>query len=309
VRKGILDAVDGQLRAIGQLMFQDHPVSGLLFLAGIFVESAPLGLAAVLGLCGSTLTAHALGADRLLIRQGFFGFNGFYAGLGIAFYLGSQPVSWLYILLGGASTTLLTLSVAGLLKPWNLPPLTAPYVVVLWTILLVEGGLGALAPQGATGAAPSPERWAGMGLAGFLVSAVLRSVGQVFFQDSAVSGALILAGVAVGSQSAACIAALGALGGVVTAVVLGVSRPLILQGIYGYNSCLGALAIACGFIGLSRRTFALGAMCAIASAALTAACGALLAPWRLPVASIPFTLATWTFLLIERSARDRSGSS
>src|SRR6266566_9499481 len=72
----VVTMVDTLLRGTGQVMFQNNPLTGLLFLAGIFVNSGKLGGLGILGLATSTLTAYLLGADRTLIRNGLFGFNG-----------------------------------------------------------------------------------------------------------------------------------------------------------------------------------------------------------------------------------------
>ena len=296
----VRDAVELPLRAASQLVFQDHPLSGVLFLASVFVNSVTAGVAAVVGMASAILTAYAAGADRDLIRGGFFGFNGFFLGLGVPFFLGIHPMIWPCILFGGAATTFVTLAIAGVLKPWSLPVLTAPFIVVLWAFLLAGAGFEGFARAAASSAvvAPSPGNWEGAGILGFAASSTLRSAGQIFFQDSAVSGALVLAG---------AVAALGAVCGVVTAFAFGGNRELIQQGVYGYNACLSAVAVGCVFLGVSVRSVALGLVAAGIATVLTPVCAALLGGWHLPVVSIPFTLATWLVLVAEKGMLDRKG--
>src|ERR687898_2972978 len=81
-RNPAVGAVDTLLRGVGQVMFQNNPLTGLLFLVGIFVNSAKFGGSALLGLAASTLAAYVLGADRALIRNRLFGFHGVRVGLG-----------------------------------------------------------------------------------------------------------------------------------------------------------------------------------------------------------------------------------
>ena len=71
----VVGFVDTLLRGTGQVMFQNNPITGLLFLIGIFYNSYQFGIAAVIGLLDSTITAMQLGADRNLKRAGLFGFN------------------------------------------------------------------------------------------------------------------------------------------------------------------------------------------------------------------------------------------
>src|SRR2546430_5000058 len=79
--------LDTLLRGCGQVMFQNNPVTGLLFLIGIFINSPLLGLAGLIGLIVSTVTAILLRVDRTLVRAGLFGYNGILTGIGLAFFL------------------------------------------------------------------------------------------------------------------------------------------------------------------------------------------------------------------------------
>src|SRR6266542_2478096 len=96
----VLTVVDTLLRGTGQVMFQNNPLTGLIFLAGIFVNSGKLGGLGILGLATSTLTAYLLGADRTLIRNGLFGFNGILVGIGLAFFLNYNGLLIGYVILG-----------------------------------------------------------------------------------------------------------------------------------------------------------------------------------------------------------------
>ena len=83
------------VRGIGQVMFQDNALTGLLFLVGIaaagFEESPSFALLmAVGGLVGTivgTLTAKLLGYDEKDIRDGIYGFNGTLVGIAHALLL------------------------------------------------------------------------------------------------------------------------------------------------------------------------------------------------------------------------------
>ena len=67
-------------------------------------------------------------------------------------------------------------------------------------------------------------------LAGF------RGIGQVFFQENALTGALFLVGIAVSSPLMAVGAAIGSAIGTATAWVLKFDKTEVLAGIYGFNS-------------------------------------------------------------------------
>ena len=82
-----MDFVDYCLRGVGQVVFMNNPIAGLLILIGLFVASAWLGTAAVISWSSSTLVAILLGMDRGLIRAGLFGFNGILVGAGLSLFL------------------------------------------------------------------------------------------------------------------------------------------------------------------------------------------------------------------------------
>ena len=58
-------------RGIGQVMFQNNALSGLLMLIGIFLNSWQMGLLAVSGNIISTSTGRISGYDRDDIKNGF----------------------------------------------------------------------------------------------------------------------------------------------------------------------------------------------------------------------------------------------
>src|SRR5512136_1219578 len=77
--------IDVNLRGSGQVMFQNNPLTGLLFLAGIFWGSytagmPQVGIGALLALVVATLTAMAINVDNKSLRIGLYGFNGILVG-------------------------------------------------------------------------------------------------------------------------------------------------------------------------------------------------------------------------------------
>ena len=63
-------------RGIGQVMFQNNALSGLLMLVGILLNSWQMALLAIAGNVVSTLVAYFSGYSREDIRNGLYGFNG-----------------------------------------------------------------------------------------------------------------------------------------------------------------------------------------------------------------------------------------
>jgi urea transporter len=146
--------IDTLLRGIGQVMFQNNPITGLLFLVGIFINSYKYGLTALLGLVVATLTAHLLGADEMLIRNGLFGFNGVLTGIALSVFLEWNWHVAVYIILGAIVSTIVMMGLAKLLISWDLAPLTAPFVLTAWLLLFALYQFGELHPAKLIGPMP-----------------------------------------------------------------------------------------------------------------------------------------------------------
>ena len=68
-------------RGIGQVMFQNNALSGLLMLVGVLLNSWQMALLAIAGNVVSTLAAYFSGYSREDIRNGLYGFNGTLVGI------------------------------------------------------------------------------------------------------------------------------------------------------------------------------------------------------------------------------------
>src|SRR5690554_916254 len=120
------------LRGVGQVMFQDNALSGLLLLTGIFYNSWLLGLAVILGTMISTATAQVLKYSQDEIDTGIYGFNGALVGVAIWFFFGFSNITTVVLIVGAALSTIL---MHGMKK--ILPPFTAPFVLITWLLILV----------------------------------------------------------------------------------------------------------------------------------------------------------------------------
>lgn len=307
--------VDTLLRGTGQVMFQNNPITGLLFLVGIFYNSYQLGIAAVIGLLASTVAAMVLGADRNLIRAGLFGYNGILTGIGLAFFIQLQwsAVLVVYIILGGVLSTIVFMALANFFSTWDMPALTAPFVLTTWLFLfavLLSANLhtGVLVNP----ALPKPNvpvhpilrpsptdltTGAGVTVVNLLQS-FFRGVGEVFFQNNLVTGIIFLIAILVNSRVSALFAALGSIVGLVTAQwLLGVDGYATYIGLYGFNGVLCGIAIGGVFYVITWESAIYALLCALVGTIVMASLTAFLSPLGMPALTAPFVLTTWLFLL------------
>jgi urea transporter len=132
-----------------------------------------------------------------------------------------------------------------------------------------------------------------------VLNAIFRGISQLFFANSVVSGIIIVAGLAVCSRIAAIFALVGSTVGMLTGLAVGANGVAIYNGLWGFNSFDAALAIGGVFFVLSVRSGLLAVACAVLTALLFGAIGALFVPWGLPALTLPFVFGTLAFVLLK----------
>lgn len=301
----VLRFVDINLRGVGQVMFQDNPLSGALFLAAVAWGSFAGGVPAVFGagvaaVIVATATARWLRVDDAALRAGLYGYNGVLVGLALATFIAPSPWLWCYVALGAAVSVVATLATANALKPHGVAALTAPFVLVTWILLLATyalGGLAGTALPDAAFVAPVESVAATRLSLGDFAQGVVRSISQVFLKGSAVAALLLLAGLAVNSVAAAAAALGGAILAVIVAHLLGAESDLVTGGLLGFSPVLTAIALATVFNAPSARVVAYAALGTVFTVVAQAACNIALSPFAIPALTAPFVLVSWLFLL------------
>lgn len=169
-----------------------------------------------------------------------------------------------------------------------MPPFTAPYILTGWVILLIAGGLQLSLPPLPTGTEIDQ-----------FYTAVARGIGQVVFQDNALSGILCLAGLLCYSRLAAMWTLIASATGVFIAGILGFPEHLINNGSYSYNAVLAGIALAAHF----PRRFILPLLGIGISILLMR--GFQLA--EVPAFTAPFVLASWLIIAVTSRIKQQRG--
>lgn len=77
------------------MMFQNNPITGILFIIAVMISSRYYAIAGVVGALGSVLTAFILQIDKNAINNGLCGYNGVLTGIGIAYFHFGGDKNWL----------------------------------------------------------------------------------------------------------------------------------------------------------------------------------------------------------------------
>jgi urea transporter len=302
---GPLRFIDIVLRGIGQVMFQDNPLSGLLFLIavswGSYAAGVPqVAIGGLLGVLLATVTAWWLRVDDAGLRAGLYGFNAYLVGIALPTFLALSPLLWVYVVLGAMVSVVATLAVANLMKTWGVAALTAPFILVTWLLLLsayaFSGIHGDALPASGQIAPIPPEAANPLAILDFM-QGMLVSISQVFVKGNGIAALLILIGLAVGSLAAASFALAAALISVIVAHALGAESQLISAGLVGFNPILTAIALGTVFYRPSPRVAAYTLFATVLTVMVQGAMVSALTPFGIPTLTASFVLVTWLFLL------------
>ena len=287
-----LGFVDWMLRGIAQVVFQNNPLSGAIILAAIFYNSWIYGVACLIGTMISTATAIVLKAEKDLIKDGLFGFNGALVAVALVAYTspdfttGNLPNLhlWLYIVLCAAFTSVILPALGALLGPHKVPQLTMPFVLATWLFLGallqfstidVSNALKPTSPSHFTGPPPAYS-W------------------STWFEGSTM-------GIAINTRIGALMALMGSTLAVAGAVFYGAHDDAIRDGLFGYNAALTAMALGGMFYVLNVPAFVYTVIGALVTARAWASLGVFLEPSGMPVLTSAFVLVTWLMLLAKGS--------
>ena len=299
-----LEFIDVTLRGCAQVMFQNNPLTGLLFFAAIFVgaygEGQPaVAYGAVLGTAVATFTGSNL-KDRTSWKAGLFGYNGCLVGAALPTFLDVTPILWLCIILGSVVSVIVMICVADILKTWKVAALTAPFVLVTWTMLLASYAFGGLN----TSALPVPNLPHDLvALNSSLFDGIdffkgtFYGISEVFLLSTMMGSVLLLAGLAVSSLWAAAFGFLGSVLAILTATVLQAEHASINNGLYAFSAVLTAIALGSTFNKPSWRVLTYTLIGVIFTVFVQGALNTLLAPVGIPTLTMPFVLASWLFLV------------
>ncbi len=286
------------LRGVGQVFFCCNALTGLIFLIALFIGGVVAGAAATVGVLTSTVTAHLLGFSKKDIDTGLYGFNGTLVGPCLFLFLEHSPQLWLYVILASILSSVVLAALMRILRPYQIPASTAPFVLTSWMFLVAVYGFESFTRSPVLPAAGIPVAVPGAG--GLAVEnwpgALFKGVGEVMFADSVTVGILFLAGIAIVSLRGALMAISGALVGIIFPTLLNANLNAIEMGLYAFNPVLTMMAIGWVFLKPTGKSAALAVLAGMMTVVCQAGLASFLTPIGLPTLTFPFVLVMWMFL-------------
>jgi len=299
------------LRGAGQVFFQANSATGLLFLAAIAWASHDNGnwsiaAGAIVGLVVATATAYFIDSTRASLNQGLYGFNGILVGVALPTFLAATPVMWVYVVIGAAVSSVVVDAMSNVVtRNWGTAGSTGPFVLVTWILLL---GAYAFAHLHVTGMGPpklAAELTAGAGSIALqdLPRLLFLNIAEVFLLGSALSGVLIVIGLAISSLPAAVAALLGSAVAIGCSVVLGVDTGALSEGLYGFSPVLTAIAVGVVFLKTSPKVVFFAFLATVFTVIVQGAMDSMMSSWGIPTLTAPYVLTMWLFTLPKKDVQ------
>jgi urea transporter len=301
----ILEFSKQALSSIGAVVFQRNPISGLLIVLALFLNSWAAGLGCLFGSAVSILTGTALKPGRRVQDSGIFGLNGALAGAALVAFTKDNPagwglpglLQWLWIVLAAATCTIMAGGLGCLLHPRRLPVLSLPFCAATWVFLA--------SLQQFTGVAtPALSHASTTATAESVLLTVLdgtvNSFAQIFFQQGLLPGLVIIFAIALSSRISALLAAGGCFLATVCGLVFGAPDAIVRSGVYGSNAALTTLFLGGLFIFLEVGGWGYALAGALLSAVTSAAAVTVFQPLGIPILFLPFVTVSWVMMAAMR---------
>ncbi|XP_052634507.1 urea transporter 2-like [Harpia harpyja] len=298
----MVQLVDWILRGTSQVMFVNNPLSGLIILVGLFIQSPWCLLTGCTGTTVSTLTALALSQDRSAVAAGLHGYNGILVGLLMAVFSDKGDYFW-WLLPPVAVTSMacpiLSSALGSIFSKWDLPVFTLPFNIAVTLYLAATGHYNPFFPTTLIKPVASVPNitWSAINVP-LLLQSIPAGVGQVYGCENPWTGGIILVALLISSPLICLHAAIGSTVGMFAALSIASPFDSVYLGLHNYNCALACIAMGGMFYALTWQTHLLSLACALFCAYSGAAFANALSVLGLPLCTWPFCFSALLFLLI-----------
>uniref|UniRef100_A0A8C3UQM0 Urea transporter n=1 Tax=Catharus ustulatus TaxID=91951 RepID=A0A8C3UQM0_CATUS len=274
--------VDWILRGTSQVMFVNNPLSGLIILVGLFIQSPWWMLTGCTGTTVSIFTALALSQDRSSIAAGLHGYNGI-----------------LVVPCPSKGQFSKDSALGAIFSKWDLPVFTLPFNIAVTLYLAATGHYNPFFPTTLIKpvAAVPNITWSDINVP-LLLQSIPVGIGQVYGCGNPWTGGIFLVALLISSPLICLHAAIGSTVGMFAALSIASPFDSIYLGLHNYNCALACIAIGGMFYALTWQTHLLSLACALFCGYSGAALANALSVLGLPVCTWPFCLSALLFLLI-----------
>ncbi|KES12502.1 Urea transporter, partial [Snodgrassella alvi SCGC AB-598-P14] len=135
----LLHLIPDSILGIAEVFLFNSTLAGVIFLAGLAVNSIRMAIYALASSLLAIGIALLYGSQIEMISLGLYSFNAILTAITLATFSNNQDFKTIiYIVFGIIFTVLTQAALATILKPFAIPVLTLPFVLVSWLWLLTN---------------------------------------------------------------------------------------------------------------------------------------------------------------------------
>jgi len=300
---------DSLLNSYSQIFFSIYKPFSLFILAVTFIDFYT-GLMGLLAVVTTSTAAFALNLNKSIIAKGLYGFNGLLVGLGLGLY---YSLSWhlvFIVFLAAVFTLFISVAMQGVIGKYQLPYLSIPFLVGMWTFTLatkhfealgisergiytmnelyVVGGHKLVQMYEFFNKAPIPE----------IVKTYCISLSAILFQYNVLAGFLIAIGLLLFSRIAFTLSIIGFSIAYGFYHVIDADITLLEYSYIGFNYILTSIAIGGFFLIPSVRSYFSVSILVPLVAILSISMSSIFYKYNLAIYSLPFNMVVLLFLYV-----------
>lgn len=295
------------INSYSQLFFSDNKIFAYLILFSSFIDPYA-GASGALAIISSICFSYWIGLERNSIKYGIYSFNALMAGLVLGITYSWSWQFFIIVICASILTVLLSILFNNLFHKYKVPVLSLPFLFSLWLVLLSLKTFSQLELNFRSNLIqselPFVVKWLTLysekitdALPLFL-TVYFKSVAAIFFQYNVIAGILAAIGLLIYSRIAFCLSLIGfSIGYFFYYFMLGSFTPLLYSYI-GFNFILTAITLGGYFTIPSTRSYLLVVIATPIIAILISAWVNILAPYQLPLYSLPFNIAMVLFMMM-----------
>ena len=251
-------------------------------------------ISAIVGSIIAYTFARFINYSEAEINDGLAGLNPVLTAIALTIFLDKSGLDIVITMIA----TLLTLPVAAavreVLRPYKVPMLTMPFVIVTWFTILLSGQVKFVD----TSLKLMPQNIETVNFSNndriHFIQSLFEGFSQVFIEASVIGGVCILIGILIASRKAALLAVIASLLSFIIVALLGGNYDDINQGLFGYNFVLMAIALD---LHLKQRLILIFRLLGVLlTVVVQLGTTTLLEPFGLPALTLPFIIVTWILL-------------
>ncbi|MFH2143858.1 MAG: urea transporter [Bacteroidota bacterium] len=302
---------EGVLNSYSQVFFSNKIVFSVLLIIISFFDIYS-GLCGLIAILVSNLTALSLGFDLKRIASGLYGFNALLVGLGVGINFAPDYLSLFILIIISIFTFFLTVIFEGVLSKYNLPFLSLPFLLGIWTVtlatrqfdelLLSERGIhvyNELYSVGGQNLIDLYNWWKDIPILDSLKT-YFMSLGAIFFQNNVLAGVLVALGLLLYSRIAFILSLIGFYAAFFFYLGMGIDIDQISYSYIGFNYILTAIALGGFFLVPNMYVISWTIILVPVVAIISVSSSYIFTKLGLPIYSLPFNLVVLMFLYIPK---------